>query len=543
MAYNPRVNVVSAFGRLWVIFLVLLGLLLAACAQGSGTPEIAPSLVPLATVTAQFAATTAAEATDDTAGDIPTNSTPVAGESTPAAAQEPVASPTEVPPAQSISVADQQLRDDGRLLIDRVEANQPGWLVIYSDADGQPGDILGFAEVAQGVSEEVAVEVDPLRSTPHLYALLHVDEGESGVFESPGPDSPVQVDSAAVTADFMVEIIVYLPAVTVADQTLSDEETIVVDSVVSAQKGWIALHLDADGQPGAMLAYLPLEEGETTGLTLGFNWRAATPNLHAVLYEDNGQEDVFEDPEIDLPVQIDGQPVATSFQVILPPDIFVLDQPVVDGQIVVERVISYGPGWIVLYHDDEGSLGNIIGWAALEDGINERIRFPVVESALTPLLHLMVHQDLEEVGEFEFPRTDPPVLYKERVPNPVTFRSDSGSYLITRDQPLSASNTITLPLVVVNRDAFAVIRVDEDGQPGEIWGVTWVPGGVNRDVQVELAAGLRSDILHAELYMDANSDRRFDYPDGLDIAMQSNRAFVRAWFNLLPLEEEETGSP
>lgn len=516
--------------RLIVICVPIAALFLAACSQDSATPEIAPSLVPLATVTAEMAATAGIAATPDSAESE--------ADLSPPAAQEPVASPTESPASQSITVADQELHDDGRLVIDRVEASQPGWLVIYADDNGQPGDILGYAEIAQGVNEEVVVEVDPLQSTPHLFALLHVDDGESGVFESPGPDRPLQVDAEVISAHFMVEIIVHVPSVTVADQTLSDEETVVIDNVVSAQKGWIALHMDEDSQPGQMLAYLPVESGESSGLAMNFNWRAATPVLHAVLYEDDGQEDVFEGPEVDVPVQIDGQPVSASFLVTLPPDIFVLDQPVVDGEIVVERVISYGPGWIVLYHDDEGGLGNIIGWAPLEDGINEEITFPVVESAVTPLLHLMIHQDLEEIGEFEFPRTDPPVLYRDRVPNPVTFRTDSGNYMITTDQTLSASNAITLPLVVVDHDAFAVIRVNDDGQPGEIWGLNWVPGGVNRDVKIELADRLESDILYAELYLDAVSDRRFDYPDGLDIVMQRNRAPIRAWFNLLPAEDK-----
>jgi hypothetical protein len=383
----------------------------------------------------------------------------------------------------------------------------------------------------------VTVEVDPLQSTPHLYAVLHADEGESGVFEFPGPDSPVQVDSEMIASEFMVEIIVHLPSITVVDQVLSEDETVRIDSVVAAQKGWVALHMDEDGQPGQMLAYLPVESGETSGLEMSLNWRAATPLLHAVLYEDSGQEDVFESPEVDVPVQIDGEPITAPFTVTFPPDIFVLDQPLVDGEIVVERVVSYGPGWIVLYHDDQGGLGNIIGYAHLEDGVNENIRFPIVESAVTPLLHLMIHQDLGEIGEFEFPRTDPPVIFRDRVPNPVTFRTDSGNYLVTKDQPLSASSTITVPLVVINQSAFVVLQIDDDGQPGEIWGLTWVPAGVNRDVIVELADDLEADTLHVVLYVDAISDRRFDYPDGLDIPMQRNRAIIQSWFTLTPAEE------
>jgi hypothetical protein len=525
MNYNPRVNVGGAPRSLWVICLPVIGLLLAACAQDSGTPEVGPSLVPLATVTAQMAATAGAEVISAETS-----------EST-AVAQAPAAPPTEPVSPQSISVSDQVLHDDGLLSIDRVAANQPGWIVVHADADGRPGDILGYTEIAQGVNQGVAVAVDPLQSTALLHAVLHIDGGNSGVFESPGPDRPVQVDSEPISADFTVDIDVFRPAVTVADQILGDEETVFIDDVVSAQKGWIALHMDDNGQVGPMMAYLPVPAGETTDLTMQFNWRAATPRLHAVLYEDNGRENVLEGPEIDSPVEVDGAPVEVSFLVTTPPDIFVLDQPVVEGNIVVERVVSYGPGWIVVYNDNEGGLGNIIGFGQLADGVNEDIRFQVVEEAVTPLLHLLVHQDLEEVGEFEFPRSDPPVLYHDMVPNPVTFRTDSGNYLVTQDQPLLASSTITVPLVVVDHDAFVVIRAQEDGQPGEIWGLTWVAGGVNRDVQVELAPRLRSDILYAELYIDAASDKRFDYPDGRDTVMQQNRTNIQSWFTLLPVVE------
>ena len=533
MAYNPPVNVVSVVKRL-LAFSLLFSLLLAACSQGSGTPEIVPSLVPLATVTAQMAETAGATESDTIpAGTVTADAATAESVSADASTE----TPTEPPPSNTLSVSDQELRDDGRLIIERVEASQPGWIVIYGDEDGDPGDIMAFAEVARGVTGDLVVEVDPLRATPHLYAILHSDEGEAGVFEFPGPDSPVQVDDEAVAAEFMVEIIVRLPSLVVADQLLTEEETIVIDSVVIGQNGWIALHMDEDGQPGQMLSYLPLLTGETKGLTLSLNWRVATPYLHAVLYLDAGKAGVFEDLEIDAPLLIDDQPVANRFQVTLPPDIFVLDQPVVDGEIVVERVISYGPGWIVVYHDDEGSLGNIIGWADLEDGINQDIRFPVVESAVTPLLHAMIHQDLEAVGEFGFPRTDPPVMFRDRVPNPVTFRTDSGNYLVARDQSLSVGNTITVPLVVVDEDAFVVIRIAEDGQPGEISSLTWVPAGVNRDVIVELGEDLATGDLYAELYLDAASDQEFDFPDGLDIPMQRNRAIIQALFALLPSDE------
>ncbi len=534
MVYNRLVDVVSVVRRPFILGLAFI-LLLVACSRDPGTRDIVPSLVPLATVTVQMAAT--AEATTEvgstTADPGPTDSDQA--DLGPAATATPP--PTETPAPQMLSVLDQELQENGRLIIARVEAIRPGWVVVHKDADGDIGDIMGYVEIAEGVTEDLVIEIDPLAATPQLYAMLHADEGEPGLFEFPGPDSPIQVDSQPVVSDFMVEISVRLPSVAVSDQILAEDETIIIDAVVATKPGWVALHRDDQGVPGQMLSFLPVEKGETENLSMHLNWRLASPILHAVLYEDAGEKSVYEEPEIDVPVQVNGRPIAGRFLVTLPPDIFVLDQPVVDGEIVVERVISYGPGWIVVYHDDEGNLGNIIGWAALDDGINQDIRFPIVESAVTPVLHAMIHQDLEEVGEFDFPRADPPVTYRERVPNPVTFRTDGGNYLVVKDQTLSAGSVITVPLVVVDEDTFVVVRADEDDQPADIAGTSWLPAGVSRDVRVELDPDLVTDTLYAELFLDANSDQEFDYPDGLDIPMQRNRAIIRAHFALLTPDE------
>ena len=157
LPYNLPVIVVSAAKRLLVVCLPL-GLLLTACSQEMGTPEIAPSLVPLATVTAQMAATSEAEMARATTAAAP-EETSTAGDTDQETVDEPDPTPTETLP-QTISVSDQELRDDGRLIVERVEVNQPGWLVIYADDNDEPGEILGYTEIPAGVTEDVAVEVE-----------------------------------------------------------------------------------------------------------------------------------------------------------------------------------------------------------------------------------------------------------------------------------------------------------------------------------------------------------------------------------------------
>ncbi|MBK9613796.1 hypothetical protein [Candidatus Amarobacter glycogenicus] len=72
-----------------------------------------------------------------------------------------------------------------------------------------------------------------------------------------------------------------------------------------------------------------------------------------------------------------------------------LDQPVIGGTITVERVISNGPGWLVVYQDEGGSPGLIIGSAPLVDGLNEQVPVSVRESGVTPQLFIFLHEDTE----------------------------------------------------------------------------------------------------------------------------------------------------
>lgn len=467
--------------------------------------------------------------------------TPAATRATPAATARPTATerpaaPTTTPtpnrPAPAVSAGEQAVGSDGQVVVDQVVAPEAAWLVIRADEDGEPGAVLGYAAVAEGENEDVAVTVDPHQVTPTLYAALHQDAGRPGDFEFPGPDTPWPVEADAAVA-FEVEVEVAVPAVMVSDQDVTEEGIVVVNSVTSDGPGWLALLLDEAGTPGRMVAYAPVRDGLNENVALAINWRVATPILHAALYQDTGEPEQFEFPEADPMAMVNDQPVISSFQVFLPPDVFVLDQPVVDGTVIVERVISYGPGWLVVYYDEGGAAGRIIGWAPLVDGLNEQIVVPVVESAVTELLHIIIHQDTEAIGEFEFPQADPPLRYDGRIPNPFTFRTDAGNYLITRDQPLSVSNTVTVSLAVVNVNAWVVIYNDAAGEPGEVIGTVWIPAGVNREIVVAIDPEQTTPVLHVVLHQDVGAAQEFELEGGVDLPLQRNRSVITAPLTLL----------
>ncbi|GIV75656.1 MAG: hypothetical protein KatS3mg050_0050 [Litorilinea sp.] len=91
---------------------------------------------------------------------------------------------------------------DGKVIITRATMDGPGWVVIHTDADGSPGPVIGHAPLQEGENLDVAVEIDAEAATPLLFAMLHVDEGEVGTYEFPGPDVPARVGDNIVMARF-----------------------------------------------------------------------------------------------------------------------------------------------------------------------------------------------------------------------------------------------------------------------------------------------------------------------------------------------------
>jgi hypothetical protein len=231
-----------------------------------------------------------------------------------------------------------------------------------------------------------------------------------------------------------------------------------------------------------------------------------------------------------------GEAVAVTFAVTLPPDIFVLDQPAFDGVIEIERVISNGPGWVVVWFDINDAPGRIIGRAPLQDGLNEQVPVPINPAAVTSFLFVTLHQDSEPVGEFDFPNADPIVTFQGETAAPATFRVDSGNYLVARDQTLAEEKRVVVPYAVVNRNAWLVIRAEDEGEPGPILGTTWLPTGINRDVVVELDSEWRpaagETTLYAVLHQDDGQPQQFEFPEGPDTPLMRNQRVVRAPFTV-----------
>ena len=451
----------------------------------------------------------------------------------------PAAAPT-LPPAPTpivpmISVADQPLGETGRLQITSVSSPVTGWIVIYATEGTSAGNVLGVAPVEPGDQTNINITIDPLLASPTLSAQLHEDNGQAGVFEFPGPDGSLKAESAVVSQDFNVEITLPMPSITIVDQEIGQDGLLQIERGLLLDPTWLVILGDNQSEAGPIVGQILLQPGRIENLSMPIRWRDATPQLTAVLVEDQETPTQFDYPEIDLPLLVNNTPVVANFSVTMPLDVVVFDQPVVNGQIVIERVVSNGPGWLAVYYDVDGETGLIIGFKALQNGVNEQIKVDLVETAVTLQLYILLHTDESPFGEFDFPGGDPPITEAGLLPAPFVLRTDIGNYLITRDQSLNAAAEITIPLVVADINTWVVVFSDEDGEPSKVIGQTFLSAGLHHDVKVTVDMQQATETLFASLHQDSGELKTFDFADGEDIPLQRNHAPIRSPFTILEI--------
>ncbi|MEJ2208641.1 MAG: LPXTG cell wall anchor domain-containing protein [Anaerolineae bacterium] len=106
---------------------------------------------------------------------------------------------------------------------------------------------------------------------------------------------------------------------------------------------------------------------------------------------------------------------APVVQAQMTPSVEVSDQEIVNDTVTVDKVVSDGPGWIVIHADDNGSPGTVIGHSAVQDGENLDVSVPISTTQATETLYAMLHTDAGQQGTYEFPGADAPVSVNGQV--------------------------------------------------------------------------------------------------------------------------------
>ncbi|MBI4440312.1 hypothetical protein HY638_05045 [Candidatus Woesearchaeota archaeon] len=108
-----------------------------------------------------------------------------------------------------------------------------------------------------------------------------------------------------------------IPEVIVADTDIVGN-AITIAKITAAEPGWIAIHSDDNGKPGAVAGYSHVGKGESTSVKVDLNPKTITPILYAMLHVDRGKAGVYEFPGDDVPATADGKVVNVGFAVEVP---------------------------------------------------------------------------------------------------------------------------------------------------------------------------------------------------------------------------------
>ncbi len=105
------------------------------------------------------------------------------------------------------------------------------------------------------------------------------------------------------------------PSITVSDQDVQNG-TVTVQQVVSNGNWWLVIHRqNPDGTMGEYIGETLIKNGINTNVVVKINMKLATPVLYAMLHEDHDPIGVLEFPGPDVPVMVNGQMIAPSFNV------------------------------------------------------------------------------------------------------------------------------------------------------------------------------------------------------------------------------------
>jgi hypothetical protein len=206
--------------------------------------------------------------------------------------------------------------------------------------------------------------------------------------------------------------------ITVSPQDARDGK-IVVARVESPSVSWLAIHKMKNGEPGDVIGYTALETGVSQNVPIEINVAAATPNMFVVIHADTGTLGTFEYPQFDPPIEIEGETAEVSFHAIVEGgDVYVTvkDQELENDTILIDEIFVFEPPvWVVIFNDDNGQPGEVIGSEFVERGAIEYVPVEVDTEKATPTLYAFLYEDHGATGTFD-PSEDTVLLaYEEPV--------------------------------------------------------------------------------------------------------------------------------
>lgn len=107
----------------------------------------------------------------------------------------------------AIQVSDQTLVNEAEVTIDAAELPVDGFVVVYDDAGGSPGTVIGQTSVTQGSNSAVQVTLDRFASDQEtLHVGIHKDEPSDGTFTYDGVNGQDEPVDGSATEPIVVTV-------------------------------------------------------------------------------------------------------------------------------------------------------------------------------------------------------------------------------------------------------------------------------------------------------------------------------------------------
>lgn len=454
-----------------------------------------------------------------------------------------------------LTIDDQSPESPNEIVVAEVLAESAGYVVIHdADDEGELGEPLGTLPVEAGSASDLTIELArPLLDQELLYGSLYLSEDDAETFEP--DDALLAIDRGEpVRVQFTVSIEVeeIAPALVAEDQIADPINEVVIAEVASDVDAWLVIRADDEGTPADVIATASLEAGSYEDVRVILSRDAfEDETLHASLHIDSEPEDDF-DPESDIVVTVDEEPLTTSFVVTLPElqpvaTISADDQSVsfeaADSIVIAEAELQGFAGWIAIYADEEGEPGDLLASELFSAGELENITITLDEAlAASATLHARIHQESPADGDFTYDgqSDEDPIVVVDEEPVmasfDVTLIDPSAPQLSVDDQTLESLplNEITIAELVYDQDGWLVIYDADDAIIGA------VAVAADPAVKANIVASLDRDIIDGEelrvvLHSDDAAGDAFDAEADLPV-LDATDAGVEASFTVELLE-------
>lgn len=418
----------------------------------------------------------------------------------------------------SVTISDQVILN-GKVMVEKVVSNGPGFAVVHiDDGNGAPGPVIGQRWVNPGENYNVPVPIDAGKATATMFLMLHSDTNEIGLYEFgsvEGADGPVAVDGNVVTPPFKAELI------NATDQFVSGD-TVTIRTVVTQQDGWLVIHAGDAASFGAVLGQAQITAGinQNVQVTLAADGRSSV--LWPMTHVDTGAVGTYEFGSVegaDGPVVIGGAVATTPIWTV--PHVRMADQIVTHGDgmamegmapmVMVESVLSEGPGFLVIHQEADGSFGGVAGVSApLAAGLTEDFSIELDPAMVTPNLWPMLHVDDGTAGTYEFDGQsglDNPVAVDGNV---VAFPI-SGAPSIDLAGSTLEDGVLTVPQALIDAPGWLAIHSNNGGAPGPVLASYPLIRGLNPNIVIALDAAAAGDLVFPMLHYDTGTAGVYEF--------------------------------